>query len=60
VTIFHEAATMVHIKITKGLDIPIEGSPSVKPNTLLTHGDVSLLAVAQQVALNLSTFDGLS
>lgn len=39
---------MVHIKITKGLDIPIKGSPT---------GSVQELRVSETVALNLDPFD---
>ena len=38
---------MVHIKITKGLDIPIEGKPS---------GEIKTLESPDQVSLNLNVF----
>lgn len=44
----------MHIKIKKGLDIPIQGSPSKNPGYELTS-----LATPQQVSLNLSSFVGI-
>lgn len=44
---------MAHIKITRGLDIPIEGKPVGKTNSLVSDGD----AAPRQIALNLSSFD---
>jgi Na+-transporting NADH:ubiquinone oxidoreductase subunit A len=45
---------MVHIKIKKGLDIPIQGSPSKNPSP-----ELASLIVPTQVSLNLSAFEGI-
>lgn len=48
---------MVHIKIKKGLDIPIKGKPSGAVKAVVPGGEASVLAVPQQVALDLKPFD---
>jgi Na+-transporting NADH:ubiquinone oxidoreductase subunit A len=47
---------MAHIKITKGLDIPIKGKPHGKVSALIPSGSASQ-AVPDQVALNLVPFE---
>ena len=47
---------MAHIKITKGLDIPIKGKPHGKVSTLIPSGSASQV-LPDQVALNLVPFD---
>jgi Na+-transporting NADH:ubiquinone oxidoreductase subunit A len=48
---------VVHIKVTKGLDIPIKGKPkgSVKP--LIPSGEASPLMSPTQIALDLTPFE---
>jgi Na+-transporting NADH:ubiquinone oxidoreductase subunit A len=50
---------MVHIKIKKGLDIPIKGKPSGSIQKIILSGEVSPLAIPHQVSLNLSRFDDI-
>lgn len=47
---------MVHIKITKGLDIPIMGAPK-ELKSLVLSGEASPLVTPPQIGLNLNTFD---
>lgn len=48
---------MVHIKIDKGLDIPITGDPKGSPKLLIRGGEVSPLTTPQYIALDLSCFE---
>lgn len=48
---------MVHIKISKGLDIPIAGKPTGSPKMLIPGGEVSPLTTPQHIGLDLSPFD---
>lgn len=48
---------MVHIKIAKGLDIPISGKPVGPIKDLVLGGEASSLRVPSRVALSLSSFD---
>lgn len=48
---------MVHIKIKKGLDIPIKGKPSGKVKDLIPGGEVQPLITPLQIALSLAPFD---
>lgn len=48
---------MAHIKINKGLDIPIEGKPEGVPKVLIPAGEASTLSTPHQIALDLSPFD---
>ena len=48
---------MVHIKVTKGLDIPIKGKPQNSVKDIVPSGAVSPLITPPQIALNLSSFD---
>lgn len=48
---------MVHIKISKGLDIPIEGKPAGAPKALIPLGEASTLSTPHQIALDLSPFE---
>ena len=48
---------MVHIKITKGLDIPIKGKPQGNLKPLIPGGEVSPLHTPPQIALDLSEFE---
>lgn len=50
---------MGHIKITKGLDIPIEGKPTGHVKPLVPGGEVSPLWNPSLVALNLRCFQDL-
>ncbi len=50
---------MVHIKIKKGLDIPIKGKPSGLIQQVILSGEVSPLATPHQVSLNLSRFENI-
>lgn len=45
---------MVHIKITKGLDIPIKGEPTGNPKPLILSGEASPLTTPQHIGLDLS------
>lgn len=47
---------MTHIKITKGLDIPISGKPDGKPKIFTSSGE-SELGHPRQIALDLTPFD---
>lgn len=47
---------MVHIKINKGLDIPIVGKPTGNPKMLILGGEVSP-STPQHIGLDLSPFD---
>lgn len=49
---------MAHIKITKGLDIPIKGKPKGKVSALVPSGAASPHA-PDQVALNLTPFENI-
>lgn len=48
---------MVHIKITRGLNIPIKGEPEGQPKSLIPGGEVSTLMTPQLIGLNLTSFD---
>lgn len=48
---------MAHIKIHKGLDIPIEGKPEGNPKALIAGGEASSVGRPQQIALDLNPFD---
>lgn len=50
---------MVHIKITKGLDIPIAGKPTGSPKLLVPGEDVTSLSTPLHMGLDLSPFDDL-
>lgn len=50
---------MTHIKITKGLDIPIEGKPEGHAKFLVPGGEASPLLTPHQVSLNLKSFQDL-
>ncbi len=50
---------MVHIKITKGLDIPIKGEPTGNPKPLILSGEASPLTTPQHIGLDLSPFEEL-
>jgi Na+-transporting NADH:ubiquinone oxidoreductase subunit A len=50
---------MSHIKITKGLDIPIKGKPEGGPQLLIPGGEVSPLTKPHQAALDLTPFKEL-
>lgn len=50
---------MVHIKITKGLDIPIMGHPEGHTRNLIPSGEVSPLLQPPQIGLNLDEFDDI-
>lgn len=47
---------MVHIKIKKGLDIPIQGAPQGNPEPLIASGS-STLFKPKHIALDLKSFD---
>lgn len=47
---------MTHIKITKGLDIPIIGKPEGKPRALVPSGE-GTLGTPRQIALDLTPFE---
>jgi len=49
---------MAHIKITKGLDIPLKGKPSGSIKQLIPSGQASV-PPPQQIALNLRAFDDI-
>jgi len=49
---------MVHIKIKKGLDIPIKGKPSGKTQQLIPGGEASS-ATPKKIALNLKPFEDI-
>lgn len=48
---------MVHIKIKKGLDIPIKGKPLPNGHPLVPSGAASSLQYPAQIALNLRSFE---
>ena len=48
---------MVHIKVKKGLDIPISGRPEGRAKPLVPGGEVSPLVIPHFVSLNVSEFD---
>lgn len=48
---------MVHIKVKKGLDIPIKGKPEGTLKPLIPGGEVSPLHIPSKIALNLSAFE---
>lgn len=50
---------MVHIKISKGLDIPMEGKPSGPANEIIPSGQVAPLVTPPQLALSLTAFDDI-
>lgn len=50
---------MVHIKINKGLDVPIGGKPQGNPKPLIPSGEASSLTTPQHIGLELSSFDEL-
>ena len=49
---------MTHIKISKGLDIPIKGKPEGEVQTLKASGE-STSVIPQQIALNLTPFSNI-
>lgn len=48
---------MAHIKITKGLDIPIAGKPAGSIQQIIPSGEVSPLITPPQISLNLASFE---
>lgn len=48
---------MVHIKITKGLDIPIKGKPTGQPQFLIPSGEGSPLTTPHRIGLDLTSFE---
>jgi len=50
---------MVHIKITKGLDIPIKGHPTGSPQPIIPAGHAFPLGSPPQISLNLKEFDNI-
>src|SRR5262245_35331480 len=48
---------MVHIKIHKGLNIPIKGEPTGSPKLLIPGGGASPLTTPQHIGLDLSCFE---
>lgn len=50
---------MTHIKVKKGLDIPIEGKPEGSIKTFIPSGEALPLNSPPQIALNVSGFDEL-
>lgn len=50
---------MPHIKITKGLDIPIDGKPEGHARPFVPGGEVSPLTTPHLIALNLRSFQDL-
>lgn len=48
---------MVHIKISKGLDIPLKGKPSGNVKPLTRGGESSTLNSPEQIALDLQAFE---
>lgn len=50
---------MVHIKVKKGLDIPIEGKPSGKIQQLTLGGEATAQKTPKSLALNLEPFEGI-
>ena len=50
---------MAHIKITKGLDIPIAGKPEGHARPLIPGGDVNPLITPHHISLNLRSFQDL-
>lgn len=49
----------MHIKISKGLNIPIRGAPNGKPQLLIPGGESSPLLIPKQLALDLTEFKDL-
>ncbi|MBA3239192.1 MAG: Na(+)-translocating NADH-quinone reductase subunit A [Parachlamydiaceae bacterium] len=50
---------MVHIKISKGLDIPLKGKPSGNVQLLTRGGESSPLATPAQISLDLQPFEDI-
>lgn len=50
---------MVHIKVKKGLDIPIQGKPEGGIQALIPSGESSILEAPAQIALDFSPFEGV-
>lgn len=50
---------MTHIKVTRGLDIPIKGKPEGAVKPLILSGEVSPLKTPQEIALDLSSFEDI-
>lgn len=48
---------MVQIKITKGLDIPIQGKPQGSPQPLILAGEATPQSAPHQIALDLTPFE---
>ncbi len=48
---------MTHIKISKGLDIPLKGQPEGQPQLLVPGGEVSVLTTPHHIGLDLSAFE---
>ena len=48
---------MAHIKITRGLDIPIKGKPTGSIKPLVPGGEVTPLITPPQIALDLTPFE---
>lgn len=49
----------MHIKITKGLDIPIEGNPQGNIKPLIPSGEASAIGTPRRIALSLSEFEDI-
>lgn len=47
----------MHIKISKGLNIPINGQPEGQPQLLIAGGEVSALTTPHHIGLDLSPFE---
>lgn len=56
---FCKGKNMAHIKIKKGLDIPIEGKPEGNVKPLIPSGEVSPANHPPQIALNVSDFEDI-
>ncbi len=50
---------MVHIKITRGLDIPLQGKPHGNAKAVVPGGEATPMITPPQVALDLRSFEGL-
>lgn len=48
---------MVHIKVSKGLDVPIAGKPIGMPKPFVPGGEVSSLTTPQKIGLDLTPFE---
>ncbi len=54
---FSRSTSMAHIKIKKGLNIPIKGKPEGPVQNIIPGGEASPLKTPSFVSLNLSSFD---